>query len=464
MANAVLSSGIGGTVGSRLGLFSTQVATGNGLLSAGASIGALGAGAVVATASVAGLVGALGWVAYRTWKIKEAKDAVLEEISANEKYRYPSIDALNKSLTDTYKKALDAKKAVGELTQGKNIEESSGHKIGAFTGNWWTAFISNFGAANAHKYGMSYDDFYSYGDARQDDTRDAIITLARRDSQARVNSAYADLGQARSDVEIGAFMTNIKSKFGQDEKTLEKSLWSTGKDGNVIYKKSIGDMEESDVYKLYDYAKYMNGIVVPEIERFAAKYQNILSSNTSAENYLKGVGFDLELLTTSGFVKNDKGEWYQKPLGKEATDKQRIESLAAYQDVHNKTVKFTESLRNTWGGSAEIAQNIMRKAGFTPTLFSNEPDLADTEPFNANGITYNDPDDGLAGGNYSGTGKLSSAAPKQVIVNITNLLSVETIELLQSEDGQHTEIKNLKEQMAQALIDVVHDFDASWNV
>ncbi|MFI3298027.1 MAG: hypothetical protein R3Y59_10470, partial [bacterium] len=72
-------------------------------------------------------------------------------------------------------------------------------------------------------------------------------------------------------------------------------------------------------------------------------------------------------------------------------------------------------------------------------------------------------DDGGAGGNYSGTGKLSSAAPKQVIVNITNLLSVEAIQLLDSEGGQSPKIQNLKEQMAQALIDVVHDFDSSWN-
>lgn len=129
-------------------------------------------------------------------------------------------------------------------------------------------------------------------------------------------------------------------------------------------------------------------------------------------------------------------------------------------------VNFTSSLRNTFGGSSEAAENIMKMAGFSPSLYSNEPNYNDKEPFNANGITnshLSDDDDGHAGGNYSGTGKLSSAAPKQVIVNITNLLSVETIDLMKSKEGQTEEIQNLKEQMAQALIDVVHDFDASWN-
>ena len=456
MSKAILSSGALG-ITSKLGLFATQIATGNGILSAGASIGALGAGAIGAAAGVATLVGALGWVAYKTWKIKEAKDAVLEEITANEKYRYPSIDALNKSLSETYKKALEAKKAVGELTGGKTIEEASGQTIGVFTGNWWSALLGGFTSPTAN-----YTP-YSYGDARQDDTINAITTIARRDSQARINSAYAELGKARTDVQIGAFMANIESKFGQNEKNLETSFYTVGRDGNIKYNKGVGDMKDTDAYKLPHYVNYMNEKTVPEIVRLAEEYRSILSSPLAAESYLSGSGFNLGLLTESGFVKNKDGNWVQTPLDAKATDQQRIDALAAYQNVHNKVTTFTGSLRDTWGGSPEIAQNIMRKAGFLPSLFSNEPDLADPEPFNANGITTTGPDDGLAGGNYSNTGKLSSASPKQVIVNITNLLSVETIKLLQSEDGQYPEIKNLKEQMAQALIDVVHDFDVSWN-
>ena len=102
-------------------------------------------------------------------------------------------------------------------------------------------------------------------------------------------------------------------------------------------------------------------------------------------------------------------------------------------------------------------------AGFTPDLYSNEPDSNDNKPFSSNPITNNGPDDGGAGGNYSGTGRLSSAAPKQVIVNIGSLWSVQTIDLMKSQEGQTEEIQNLKQQLAQALIDVVHDFDASWN-
>ncbi len=63
-------------------------------------------------------------------KIKEAKDAVLEEIESNRKYRYPSIEALYSSLSETYNMAVKTKRAVDEVVAGKSIEEASGHKIG----------------------------------------------------------------------------------------------------------------------------------------------------------------------------------------------------------------------------------------------------------------------------------------------------------------------------------------------
>lgn len=54
----------------------------------------------------------------------------------------------------------------------------------------------------------------------------------------------------------------------------------------------------------------------------------------------------------------------------------------------------------------------------------------------------------------------STAAPKQVIVKIENLMNVESIDMTDSRNV--AVINNLKEQMAQALIDVVHDFDMTY--
>lgn len=55
----------------------------------------------------------------------------------------------------------------------------------------------------------------------------------------------------------------------------------------------------------------------------------------------------------------------------------------------------------------------------------------------------------------------NTAAPKQVIVKIENLMNVKSIDL-SKKDNQEV-IDNVKAQLTQALVDVVHDFDDTWN-
>lgn len=462
MAQALLAGG--GTIGAKnilQSLFATQVATGTGLTGAAASLSAIGTGAVAVTAGITALVGALGWVAYKTWKVKEAKDAVLEEIGQNRKYRYPSIEALYASLGETYNMALKTKRAVDEVVAGKTIEQASGQKIGAFTGNWWGGWLGEF-AIGASEGMVSRDNVYNIDDARQDDIREALVTLAKRDSQTRINAAYAEFGKLGSVLEVNAFLKTVREKFGQQDTDLDKSLWRVV-NGEIVYNRDIGDKPEAVAAQTYDYARYMNETTVPEIIRAATLYRDAISSPASARELMRRGGFDFAQLANWGFSQDKDGRWVQRVLGKDATDTQRIDNIADRKLAHNALVKFFASLRRTFGGSAEAAENIMRVAGFTPDQYSNEPDSNDARPFATNPITNSHLDDGGAGGNYSGTGKLSSAAPKQVIVNIDSLLSVKTIDLMKSKEGQSEEIQNLKQQLAEALIDVVHDFDASWN-
>ena len=461
--NRALMAG-GGVIGAKgvlQSLFATQVATGSGLTGAAASLSAISTGAVAATAGIAALVGTLGWVAYKTWKIKEAKDAVLEEIESNRKYRYPSIEALYSSLSETYNMAVKTKRAVDEVVAGKSIEEASGHKIGAFTSNWWAGFLGEFAIASSEGM-VSRDHVYNMDKARQDDIRDALVTLAKRDSQTRIDAAYAEFGKMGTVLEVDAFLKTVKERFGQQEKDLDKSLWRM-QDGKAVYVNDIGDRSEAVAARTYDYARYMNTQTVPEIVRAATAYRNAISSAANAHELMRKGGFDFDQFRAWGFEQDENGLWKQRALGQNATDAQRIDNIAHRKLAHTTLVKFFSSLRQTFGGAAEAAENILRVAGFTPDQYGNEPDSNDTRPFAANPITNTHLDDGGAGGNYSGTGRLSSAAPKQVIVNIESLLSVRTIDLMKSKEGQTEEIQNLKEQLAQALIDVVHDFDASWN-
>lgn len=435
--------------------FANQVVTGTGITGAAASLSAMGAGAVAATAGIAALVGALGWVAYKTWQVKKAKDAVLEEVNSNEKYRYPSIDALHKSLRDTYLQALKTKEAVANVTEGKTLEEESGQKIGAFTGEWWRALLSGMAAAQTH----SAPD-YTYDDAYQKNAKDAIHIIARKSGQQQIISAYAELGKLSSAPEVSAFIKNIDHNYRYNTKLLDKSLY-TVRNGQVVYNPGMDKITARQAAQTPHFAGYQNTEVVRSIRVGAESYLDALRSQPGAMRRLRESGFSFTELGKEGFYMKD-GKWQQKEAGKDATEEEVSDLLAAKGRVRGRLIEMMKTLRKKYGGNEQIAENIIRKAGFDTSLYSNEPGYNDN-PLDTLRVTTDGADDGMAGGNYSGTGKLSSAAPKQVIVQITNLLSVGTIDLMKSPEGQQGEIKDLKEQLAQALIDVVHDFDASWN-
>lgn len=436
-------------------LFANQVATGTGITGAAASLSAMGAGAVAATAGIAALIAALGWVAYKTWQVKKAKDAVLEEVNSNEKYHYPSIDALHKSLRDTYLQALKTKEAVANVTEGKTLEEESGQKIGAFTSEWWRALLSGMAASQTHSAPT-----YTYDDAYQKNTKDAINIIARKSGQQQINSAYAELGKLSNASEVSAFIKNIDHNYKYNPKLLDKSLY-TFHNGKVMYNPGMDKITARQAAQTPTFAGYQNSEVVRSIRVGAESYLDALRSQSGAMKRLRESGFSFSELGKEGFYMKE-GKWLQNEPGKNATEEEVSDIIAARQRVQGRLIEMMKTLREKYGGSEQIAENIIKKAGFDASLYANEPGYNDN-PNDTLRVTTDGADDGMAGGNYSGTGKLSSAAPKQVIVQITNLLSVGTIDLLKSPEGQQDEIKDLKEQLAQALIDVVHDFDASWN-
>lgn len=460
---ALLQSGMGtGLLTSRAasGLFASQVATGNGLVGAGASIAAIGSGAVAATAGIAALVGTLGWVAYKTWKIKEAKDAVQDDLDQNVKYRYKSLADLYDALENTRQKAIDTKKAVDDIGN-KTIGERSGESAFWFTGNFWKAWTNGL----ARSEGARGLDNYSFGDVESDNIKSGLKTIAQQDGQERINAAWSAFAKLRTAEEVNAFIQNVPHRYGQDNSSLDPNLWTESRDGKkVTYKDGLLDKKESVAAKTIDYFNHMNNEVVPKIVTGAELYRNAITSYDNAKQMVAKTGLDYDLFGAAGFKLNKNNQWVREQTPKGFTKEQREKRLAKKYELEDELKKTVENLRTNLGGQGEAAANVLKAAGISESMFSNEPHSKDPSPFDANPITNNHlGDDGNAGGNYSGTGRLSSAAPKQVIVNISNLMSVATIDLMKSKEGQTAEVQNLKEQLAQALIDVVHDFDASWN-
>lgn len=63
--------------------------------------------------------------------------------------------------------------------------------------------------------------------------------------------------------------------------------------------------------------------------------------------------------------------------------------------------------------------------------------------------------------NYKSHYKSDTAVPKQVIVKIENLMNVESVDLTNPDNA--SVIADLKSQLTQALVDVVHDFDETYH-
>jgi len=444
-----------GKQGGLAGMFGSQVATGNGLVGAAASIGTLGGKVLLATAGFTALAGALGWVAYKTWKVKQAKDAVVEEIKSNQKFRYPSIDALHESLAKTHQEAVSAKNAVDALTSGKTVAQESGYSF-TFSKRWWAGLFAN----GVDVYRPSPVQGYTLQDGYQEEIRESIENIAEKFGQERITAAWAEFGKMTTVQELDAYLLRYRNKWGQKEDTLDESLYDRDENGVIHYRPGLEDKPVLEATKTPAFRDYINDKILPNISTGIFAYRRAIGNFAGAKEAIEKTdpGF-FGNLESWGFYRNEKGEWVQGAAGKggEALHK------AHAGEFHDALSDILKTLRRNFGNSPYAAETILQAAGFKPEQYANEPQSADAKPWDANPITNWGEDDGKAGGNYSGTGKLSSTVPKQVIVTISNLLSIQTVELLNTPEGRAEKIQDLKEQMAQALIDVVHDFDASWN-
>lgn len=457
----------GGIMGRVASMFSSQVSTG-GVVGAASSLSAIGTGAVVATAGLSALVGILGTVAYKTWQVNKARNTILEEANSNKKYRYPSIDALTESLNKAYSAALATGEAVKDLTAEKTLGEKTGMGDVAFSENWWKGIgtILSQGATKNAAYGG-----YSIADAYQDSYKEMILVEADKKGQKIINSALADLAKENTATGIQAFIDTVREIYGVSSNTLDKSLY-VEKNGKVWYTKDMSEQPYSVFERTPAYLDHINNKILPNIVTVAEKYKDAIATSSGAQDLVFGLTDEnsketlAQRLEKIGWRHNMvDGTWYSPALPKNPTDEDRVAKQTRDRLAHQLFVAAYSAITGKMGGQANMSYNIMTKAGVLPEMFSNEPDSNDKYSWDKRDISYlgNKEDDGGAGGNYSGTGKLSSAAPKQVVVNITNLLSIQTVELMKTPEGKTPEMQDLKEMMAQALIDVVHDFDASWN-
>ena len=102
---------------------------------------------------------------------------------------------------------------------------------------------------------VSRDHVYNMDKARQDDIRDALVTLAKRDSQTRIDAAYAEFGKMGTVLEVDAFLKTVRAFRATGEGSRQVFVAYAGWQG--VYVNDIGDRSEAVAARTYDYARYM---------------------------------------------------------------------------------------------------------------------------------------------------------------------------------------------------------------
>lgn len=124
--------------------------------------------------------------------------------------------------------------------------------------------------------------------------------------------------------------------------------------------------------------------------------------------------------------------------------------LNSDEEVKIGTQRYINGILHEWN-----IQAPEKEASWHPV--KNAPDL---QPLGG-GNGANGGATGTNQSNYKSHYKSDTAVPKQIIVKIENLMNVESVDL--SNPDKAAVIADLKGEMAQALIDVVHDFNESFH-
>ena len=292
-----------------------------------------------------------------------------------------------------------------------------------------------------------------------------------------------------------AYAGNPKDPQMTVDNVVKNFMYSKGIDASKIYKQSNG-MTTVD-YKEIDKLSNLPQSAIGEsgfVKKFIAtqlkeKVNAIIASNSfkklyapslSSHEEVRGFAFE-HLLNNYGAYKKGVEKRYslfdlmitdkngQLTLNESLfkTKEDRNASLAKIKDginslrngLINASTEIDPSLPNMTPATADA---FIKKLNFAPSILSSiafDPSNA-TSKIDADNGWGNNPDAagaGLGKNNYSGSGKLSASAPRQVIVNIGNLMSIDTIKLLASEAGQSPEMQSLKAEMKTALLEILKD-------
>lgn len=346
------------------------------------------------------------------------------------------------------------------FTTNKNLAETSQKQIEAYLGmqqkSFYNAFIGDMKSLNINddNYTEQVDKIFKSVSERYDFSGVPIDKSLYKTVSVPIheNPNYSDYSLPEAQKEFKTYEAWARAMSESETGQL------------VRYRNYIGitkDLSNLPVDVIKTTREYQHGMSEFKdnlLKNIVAPWKGWMSSDDSARNSVIGMmgEGELEFLRSKGILQNGVFTQNLDSLGLDKAD--MIKSRNIIQSFINDSVMQMPDGSKAGLDKGLIAE-LLSKAGVPSQLWGSDP-LNSNNVNIVTGLPTDDDGVGGAGGSSKGLSGASNQ-PRQVIVNLDNLLNIESVEI--DNTNQDIEIDNIKEKIAQALLDVVADYSASYH-
>lgn len=439
IGGGAMAKTIFGVVQGFMGIAGALTTIGGAAAGASVTMGGLTAGLMAMVSGpavlITAVVTAIGLFVAKIYEAKSKSDDLVQSMQVPATYQ--TLDSMKAALDGISRSADIAKMSVKDLTKERlSTKPSGGTMMGQFksmaaeagygVADWFMPGAGNtlrkFDANNIYK-----EDYVSEAYKIKDDlvlsTLNPILTNFQKDfasSTPEVRSKMiSDLEKFRN-----------SSKPSSSDKRIDDLSFMPGVTG------------EKDIKNTFDYKLGAYKEISAQVE-WAKEINKLTSSNSASEN--------LKALSALGVTNEFGYKSFKDPLSGEI-DNTKVQ--AAFQSMINKHFLTDDVIRMF--KNIGIDQYLKADPGQT---FTTTPSIttAETPEEALKRMTAEDRAAGGVGG-LSGAGRMSgSGGGKNITVNIQNLMSIENASL------QGKDLDEVKDKMAQALMDIVKEFEISYS-
>ena len=378
-----------------------------------------------------------------------------------------SFDEMVQKLIEMRQEARKAKQSIDDLYGDKSPEEETGIKsIG-----WFTKITRGIARQKRLNALMSTpfvtgDELARFFDsanyAYNEETMLQIEALSNLDKQKKSERISGILGSYDPNDPNSPML--IAQKLEKEKQSLKTSgiIDERAYDKQGFLRFDAGESEETgNLRQTREYHQMQNQWADDYISGVLDPFIRGMSSKEDAESIIKQFFGDVEWkkLESLGMIKTDDGYTVKpapdKSEGEEAL-KQYMSNMLEISEIMRGVIEPPKG--HIGGFTSQAIMALLLRGGFDKSLWSSTPLV--TSDVNVSGRDLDGLSDAGGAGNTSSI-RRQTAQPRQVIVNIDNMMRVDRVDI--NEENKGEVMGDLKEQLTQILLDVVHDFSASYH-